>query len=145
MGGPPKKPEGWTDEMWTARQRETPIHKAFSTDDQFKQDWDKGATTWQKWKAANPGGDPYLAFGTGALVNEGRGADAPPLPDPDAEAKEKNFTGAVAPDLTDKAVQDARKRQMLRIGGGRKSTFLTGPAGLEGASPMGRKTALGGY
>lgn len=52
----------------------------------------------------------------------------------------------VAPDLTDKAIQEARKRQLLMPGQGRRSTFLTGPMGVEGAAPtVRRKTALTGY
>lgn len=52
----------------------------------------------------------------------------------------------LAPDLTDGRLQEMKKFQLYRLmqGRGRKSTFLTGPAGDTGA-PKTSKTMLGGY
>lgn len=55
---------GWTQEMWDAREAESGLHKAFSTDSQFEQDWIKGATNYQKTSLQynqNKGKDPNQA------------------------------------------------------------------------------------
>lgn len=55
---------GWTQEMWDARQNESGLHKAFSTDSQFEEDWIKGETTYQKTSLnynKNKGKDPRQA------------------------------------------------------------------------------------
>lgn len=48
-----------------------------------------------------------------------------------------------APDLTDEAIRAASLRGLGAIGQGRKSTFLTGPAGTAAPTTQ-RKTLLGG-
>jgi hypothetical protein len=52
----------------------------------------------------------------------------------------------IPPDLTDKAVQEARARaaRQLTLGQGRRSTFLTGPGGVTAPKPLAYKSLFGG-
>ena len=61
------------------------------------------------------------------------------------KAKSDEARAILAPDLTVKAVQEARKRQarQLTLGQGRRSTFLSGPAGDTSAKPLAYKSLFG--
>lgn len=54
-------------------------------------------------------------------------------------------TPAPPPDLTDEAIRDARRRQLLNptLTGGRKSSFMSGPLGDISKIPLNTKSILG--
>lgn len=47
------------------------------------------------------------------------------------------------PDLTDKSIELARLRARALAGGGRSTSFLTGPLGVKGPAPVAKPSLYG--
>lgn len=87
----------------------------------------------------------YSAVAGAVDVANEDAAKAKKAVDAKAAADEATARALIPPDLTDKAVQEARARQarQLTLGQGRRSTFLTGPQGVTAQKPLGYQTLLG--